>query len=71
MSSGATQVNLGDLIATLVIAGLFVVIPVVLAFIFYKTYKKNAKKHNNEQLQITALEKQVSQLQKRVDELEK
>ncbi|MER1956968.1 MAG: hypothetical protein ABS942_06295 [Solibacillus sp.] len=71
MSSGATQVNLGDLFATLIIAGLFVVIPVALAIIFYMTYKKNAKKHSNEQLQITALEKQVAQLQKRIDELEK
>ena len=70
MSTGATQVNLGDLFATLIIAGLLIIIPVVLA-IFFITYKKNAKKQSMENQQITALEKQVAELQKRIDELEK
>lgn len=71
MSSGATQVNLGDLFATLIIAGLLVVIPIALAIIFYRIYKKNAKKQNTEQQQITALENQVAELQKRIADLEK
>lgn len=70
MSSGATQVNLGDIFATLIIAGLLIIIPVVLA-IFFITYKKNAKKQSMENQQITALEKQVAELQKRIGELEK
>lgn len=70
MSSGATQVNLGDIIATLIMMGLLIIIPVVLA-IFFITYKKNAKKQSMENQQITALEKQVAELQKRIDELEK
>ena len=70
MSSGATQVNLGDIFATLITMGLLIIIPVVLA-IFFITYKKNAKKQSMENQQITALEKQVAELQKRIDELEK
>lgn len=70
MSSGATQVNLGDIIATLIMMGLLIIIPVVLA-IFFITYKKNAKKQSMENQQITALEKQVAELQKRIGELEK
>ncbi len=70
MSSGATQVNIGDIIATLIMMGLLIIIPVVLA-IFFITYKKNAKKQSMENQQITALEKQVAELQKRIDELEK
>ena len=70
MSTGATQVNLGDIIATLIMMGLLIIIPVVLAT-FFITYKKHAKKQSMENQQITALEKQVAELQKRIDELEK
>ena len=73
MSHGGSGVNIGDLVATIVMLG-FMVIPIILVVIFYRTYKKNAKRAEErlkvEKQQTFNLQKQLDELNERVDKIE-
>ena len=73
MSNGAVGVNLGDIVATIIILG-FMVIPIILIVLLYRVYKKNAKRAeerlNVEKQQTFNLQKQVDELNERVGKIE-
>lgn len=73
MSHGATGVNIGDIVATIIILG-FMVISIILVVLFYRAYKKNVKRAkdrlNVENQQIFNLQKQVDELNERVEKIE-
>ncbi|GGG11515.1 hypothetical protein GCM10007425_02290 [Lysinibacillus alkalisoli] len=74
MSNGATIVNIGDVVATIIMLG-SMVIPIILVILFYRAYKKNAKRSeerlNIEKQQTFNLQKQVDELNDRVGKIEK
>ncbi|OCS84919.1 hypothetical protein [Caryophanon tenue] len=74
MSNGATSVNIGDVVATIVMLG-FMVIPIILVVLFYRAYKKNVKRAEErlkvEKQQTFNLQKQVDELNERVRKIEK
>jgi len=73
MSHGVSGVNIGDLVATIVMLG-FMVIPIILVVLFYKAYKKNVKRAEErlkvEKQQTFNLQKQVDELNERVGKIE-
>ncbi len=73
MSNGATGVNIGDIVSTIIILG-FMVIPIILIVLFYKAYKKNGERAEErlsiEKQQTLNLQKQVDELNKRVGKIE-
>lgn len=73
MSNGAIGVNLGDVVATIIILG-FMVIPIILIILLYRAYKKNEKRAeerlNVEKRQTFNLQKQVDELNERVGKIE-
>mgnify|MGYP003446688963 FL=1 len=73
MSNGATGVNLGDVVATIIMLG-FMVIPIILVVLFYRAYKKNVKRAEErlkvEKQQTFNLQKQVDELNERVGKIE-
>ena len=73
MSNGATGVNLGDVVATIIMLG-FMVIPIILVVLFYRAYKKNVKRADErlkvEKQQTFNLQKQVDELNERVGKIE-
>ena len=73
MSNGATIVNIGDIVATIIMLG-FIAIPIILVIFFYKAYKKNIKRSeerlNIEKQQTFNLQKQVDELNDRVGKIE-
>lgn len=73
MSNGAVGVNLGDIVATIIILG-FMVIPIILIVLLYRAYQKNAKRAeerlNVEKQQTFNLQKQVDELNERVGKIE-
>lgn len=73
-SSGATVVNFGDVVATIIMLG-FMAIPIILVIFFYKAYKKNVKRAeerlNIEKQQTFNLQKQVDELNARLGKVEK
>jgi len=73
MSNSAMDMNFGDIMATLMVLGSFL-IPIILVIFFYKVYKKNVKltedRLKNEKQQTLTLQKQVEELNERVNKLE-
>lgn len=73
MSHGVSGVNIGDLVATIVMLG-FMVIPIILVVLFYRAYKKNVKRAEErlkvEKQQTFNLQKQVDELNERVGKIE-
>lgn len=73
MSHGVSGVNIGDLVATIVMLG-FMVIPIILVVLFYRAYKKNVKRAEErlkvEKQQTFYLQKQVDELNERVGKIE-
>ncbi|MEG0438007.1 MAG: hypothetical protein RR587_02110 [Solibacillus sp.] len=73
MSNGATGVNIGDIVSTIIILG-FMVIPIILIVLFYKACKKNGDRAEErlsiEKQQTLNLQKQVDELNKRVGKIE-
>lgn len=73
MSNGATGVNIGDIVATVIMLG-FMAIPIILVVLFYKAYKKKVKRAeerlNVEKQQTFNLQKQVDELNERVEKIE-
>ncbi len=73
MSHGATGVNAGDTVATIIMLG-FMVVPIFLVVLFYRAYKKNVKRAeerlNVEKQQTFNLQKQVDELNERVGKIE-
>mgnify|MGYP003442486899 FL=1 len=73
MSHGVSGVNVGDLVATIVMLG-FMVIPIILVVLFYRAYKKNVKRAEErlkvEKQQTFNLQKQVDELNERVGKIE-
>ena len=74
MSNGASNVNMGDIVATIFTLG-FMVIPIILVVLIYRAYKKNVQRAeerlNIEKQQTFNLQKQVDELNDRVGEIEK
>lgn len=74
MSNGATSVNVGDLVTTIVMLG-FLAVVIILIVSIYKTYKKNVKRAeerlNVEKQQTFNLQKQVDELNDRLGKIEK
>ncbi|MCL1696451.1 MULTISPECIES: hypothetical protein [unclassified Lysinibacillus] len=73
MSHGATGVNAGDTVATIIMLG-FMVVPIFLVVLFYRAYKNNVKRAeerlNVEKQQTFNLQKQVDELNERVGKIE-
>ncbi|GEK34150.1 hypothetical protein [Kurthia sibirica] len=65
MSNGTTSINIGDIVATIVMLG-FIVAVIIFIVSIYKTYKKNVR-HVEERLHVE--KQQTFNLQKQVDEL--
>ncbi|MEK4387949.1 hypothetical protein MKZ25_19650 [Solibacillus sp. FSL W7-1464] len=74
MSNGATSVNIGDVVATIVMFG-FIAVVIIFIVSIYKAYKKNVKRAeerlNVEKQQTFNLQKQVDELNDRVRKIEK
>ena len=74
MSNGASNVNMGDIVATIFTLG-FMVIPIIVVVLIYRAYKKNVQRAeerlNIEKQQTFNLQKQVDELNDRVGEIEK
>ncbi|MBD8033381.1 MULTISPECIES: hypothetical protein [Solibacillus] len=72
-SSGATALNIGDVLATIIMLG-FMAIPIILVVFFYKTYKKNMtraeERFSDEKQEILNLQKQIDELNERVGKIE-
>lgn len=73
MSNGASGVNLGDVVATIITLG-FIVVPIILVALFYRANKKNAKRAEerlNAEKQLTVnLQNQIDELNERVHNIE-
>ena len=73
MSHGVSGVNIGDLVATIVMLG-FMVIPIILVVLVYRAYKKNVNRAEErlkvEKQQTFNLQKQVDELNERVGKIE-
>ena len=73
MSNGVSILNIGDIVATIIMLG-FLVIPILLVIFFYKAYTKNRKRAeeqlNVEKQQTIILQKQVEALNERVMKIE-
>lgn len=73
-TGGTTTINVGDIVATIVMLG-FMVIPIILAVLFYKAYKSNLRRAeerlNLEKEQTFNLQKQVDDLNERVGKIER
>lgn len=73
MSNGVTGINVGDVLATVILLG-FTAIPIILLILFYRAYKKNVKRAEErldvEKQQTFNLQKQVNELNERVGEIE-
>ena len=74
MSNGASNVNMGDIVATIFTLG-FMVIPIIVVVLIYRAYKKNVQRAeerlNIEKQQTFNLQKQVDELNDRVRKIEK
>lgn len=73
MSNGVSVLNIGDIVATIIMLGFFA-IPIILVIFFYKATKKNRKRAeeqlNVEKQQTIFLQKQVEALNERVKKIE-
>ncbi|MBD8036928.1 hypothetical protein H9635_09240 [Solibacillus sp. A46] len=73
ISSGATVLNIGDILATLIMLGVMA-LPFILVIFFYKSYKKNAnraaKRSSAEKQEILNLQKQIDELNERISKIE-
>ena len=72
-SSGATALNIGDIMATLIMLG-FMALPIILVIFLYKSYKKNVnraeERFSDEKQGILHLQKQIDELKERVGKME-
>ena len=72
-SSGATALNIGDILATLIMLGLMA-LPFILVIFLYKSFKKNAnraeERFSDEKQEILNLQKQIDELNERLGKIE-
>lgn len=73
MSNGASSVNVGDVVVTIVTLG-FIAVIIIFLVLIYRAYKKNVRRAEEklsvEKQQTFTLQKQVDDLNERVGKIE-
>ena len=73
ISSGATALNIGDVLATIIMLG-FMALSFILVIFLYKSFKKNAnraeERFSAEKHELLNLQKQIDELNERIGKIE-